>query len=366
MASNDTHQERCEHVAVCLDHWILVFAGEWNEEPWSNHVIWMGNLYTEEWRKHVIPETEDAPPECLGASATLVGADIYIFGGQTAGLTAIRPDYNTLWKLSMHKKPNRHLVWCEIKQQSKEKIPSPRFKHSAWEYSSKLWVFGGTGLSPEGYLNNHGDFSRSLENNQLMCFDPVSEEWTNPECFGHIPGPRKNHVTAVAGDRAWLYGGRNCSSHDEFFQLDLDTLTWAHVFAPENSIWPVGHKHCTLTAITENCLVMHGGFTINFSDFLSHTWIFDVTTMSWREHTVTTKGKIFQKVSHACASSTNNGIVTIIGGILRYRFRQPLKDIKILLAPNSLQHLAIHTIHKNKDVLPWQILPKQLISLLEC
>ena len=64
-------------------------------------------------------------------------------------------------------------------------------------------------MSPDGYLNDHGDFERV--NNQLLCFDPCEQEWTNVKTSGTIPGPRMSHAAANIGDKVWLYGGWNYS-----------------------------------------------------------------------------------------------------------------------------------------------------------
>ena len=63
---------------------------------------------------------------------------------------------------------------------------APSCRHMAgWEYSDKMWIFGGIGPSPLdiGHLNHCVDFSIGSydegTNNQLLCFDPSCSEWTN-------------------------------------------------------------------------------------------------------------------------------------------------------------------------------------------
>ena len=53
MQENSEPPQRYGHTAVCLEHLILVFGGYWSGEPLSFSEIWMYNLYTEQWRKHV-------------------------------------------------------------------------------------------------------------------------------------------------------------------------------------------------------------------------------------------------------------------------------------------------------------------------
>ena len=352
-------------MAVRLDHCILVFGGTWgNNEPLSNCVICMYNLYTEQWTTHLIKDT-DVPPPCSGASATLIGVDIYMFGGETIPQLRLA---NALWKLN--KTPTRGFVWCEIKQQSKGQSPSPRYMHSAWEYGRKLWIFGGDTNSIDGYLNDNGDTSE-FENNQVLCFNPSQKEWTNPMCSGNIPEPRSQHATAIIRDKAWLYGGLNLDyirAFDDLYQLDMDSLTWTEICTSEKALSPGSCISCTLTAVTEDYLVMHGG-VCHASAPEFNTWIFNVTSASWRIYLIKGKDKQDDKRFHSCALRINHSTVIITGGeLLDWEHPQPhepLQDINITLKPKSLEHLAMQTIYKNQKTLPWQMLPKKLLSLFE-
>ena len=54
---------RFGHVAVRFDHYILVTGGfDAAHNPLSHHEVWMYNLYTLQWQKHVISESQLAPP----------------------------------------------------------------------------------------------------------------------------------------------------------------------------------------------------------------------------------------------------------------------------------------------------------------
>ena len=135
--SNIEVRKRSSHVAVQQEHYILVFGGHWweevgfSKEPLPLHDIWMYNLYTEQWRKHVITDRKTIPFERIGASATVIGSDIYMFGGRS-----IIEDTNSLWKLT--RTPRGCFAWYQINSKSKKKSPSPRCSHSAWEYANKL------------------------------------------------------------------------------------------------------------------------------------------------------------------------------------------------------------------------------------
>ena len=77
-----------------------------------------------------------------------------MFGGFN---TLERVFTNALWKLTSTAKES--FKWRKIEFESNVKSPVPREGSSGWEYSGKLWVFGGQGSSPDGYLNDHGDFN---------------------------------------------------------------------------------------------------------------------------------------------------------------------------------------------------------------
>ena len=378
--SNIEPSRRCCHVAVRQEHYILVFGGTWHEqdflqevvpypycdEEWMRkerlplHDIWMYNLYTEEWRKHVITDRKTTPSGRIGASATLVGSDIYMFGGMSIGAT------NSLWKLT--RTPAGCFAWHQIKPKSTKESPSPRIKHSAWEFAHKLWIFGGfvPNLSDlSDYLNNYGDYSfLEFENNQILCFDPSCTEWTNPQSFGDIPAPRSCHSTAIIRDKAWLYGGFNVHSEPfgELHELDMHSLTWTMI---ENcDVQPFYQNFCTLTAITDNQLVMNYGISKTDKPQNVSTWILDISTKSWNKHSAVDKGYC-PKIFNTCTRGINNSVM-IIGGEYVYSKRKPLKNTYtkntyMTLKAKSLQHLAIQKIWKHKHTLPWQeSLPRKL------
>ena len=176
------------HCAVHLDNYLIIFGGHFQTFEGNVHkfestrIIWMYNLCTEEWKKHVIPDTSDTPPQFTGAVATAINGSIYTLGGSDTNCTITNHD---LWKLRRTKREG--FTWSLRATQCKEKSPSPRAGHAEWGYAGKLWIFGGEGPSPaEGYLNDHGDIIDlqneygEVCNNQLLCYNLYTYEWTNP------------------------------------------------------------------------------------------------------------------------------------------------------------------------------------------
>ena len=101
MSDVNSHREIFDHVAVTLGECILVFGGRFgsfqNFTPYSHHIIWVYNLYTEQWGKHVIPESELCPPSTSRACAAAIKEDVFLFGGYNFSQKTVS---NELWKLS--------------------------------------------------------------------------------------------------------------------------------------------------------------------------------------------------------------------------------------------------------------------------
>ena len=125
-------QGTCSHsnVAVRLNSSIVVTGGrDRNRGVIPFRVIWMYNLYTEQWRKHEISHENDVPPAVRHACAAGIGADIYLFGGSTSFSTY--DTSNEMWKLTGT--TQECLNWIKIEPQQDVKLPCPRYGHSGWE-----------------------------------------------------------------------------------------------------------------------------------------------------------------------------------------------------------------------------------------
>ena len=357
--TNEIIRPRSRHSAVCLDNSIIIFGGlRENFEPLATRVIWMYNLYTEEWNKHVIPCTNVAPKPFHGAVGVVINGAIYTFGGIYTEDSNIR---NELWTLSKAKR--ECFTWNFNDTPSKEESPSSRCGHAGWEYAGKLWTFGGWGPSPQGYLNKHGSFSRSFveRNNQLLCYDPTTQKWSNLQCFGTVPSPRANHTCATIKEKVWLFGGRiHEQKMEDFFELTMLSLTWTQFHFYSGQLRPQARNQCTLTVLTDNQLVLHGEFRKEQN--LSDTWIMDLTSHSWRQYT---SGRDHARRGHTGSSGLSSNVI-IFGGLNETaNTYEVYNDVfHVTLEPKCLQQLAMQIIYKNQDKLPWRFLPAKLISLL--
>ena len=368
MRSDDTFWS---HSTAKLDNFLVIFGGLQHDDDdlLLTRVIRMYNLHTEEWRQQVIPQHEivknGAPGPFLEAVAVAINGTIYTFGGTGYGKNANSTiDRNALWTLSKGK--TGYFTWNLIKGQHDNASPSPRTGHTGWEYAGKLWVFGGGGPSPEHYLNDHGDIAGDDDcamNNQLLCYNPKIQKWTNPQCSGDVPSPRAHHASTSIKNKVWIFGGfnENWTVNDDIFELTMNSLTWTQIRTVQPR--PQARQWCTLTALPNNQLVLHGGDNMqnNYSPPLSDTWIMDLTSYSWRPYN---SRKDHPRRSHTASVCLNNNVI-IIGGSQQDYDCQPYNSVfHVMLETQSLQQLAAQTIYKHQNEINWNCLPKKLISLL--
>lgn len=74
------------------------------------------------------------------------------------------------------------------------RVPPARTNHSMITYNDKMYLFGGT--------NGFQWF------NDVWCFDPTTNLWTQLDCIGYIPVPREGHAAALVDDVMYIFGGR--------------------------------------------------------------------------------------------------------------------------------------------------------------
>ena len=327
--------ERGRHCAVHLDHYIIIFGGilSNSRRTVSTHVIWSYNLYMEKWRNYAILETGEAPDELTNAVADTINGTIYAFCGQVLNKEYLTVS-NELWTLNRSK--SGHFTWSYIKPQYKDQSPSPRSGHTGWAYGRKLWIFGGAGPSPEGYLNVNGDIAHAnvlalVGNNQLLCYDPNTQKWTNPQCFGDAPSPRTCHASTTIKNKVWLFGGYDCRSRqlvDDLFELTMPSLTWTQIQTAQSC--PQGRHSCTLTALTKDQLALHGGIC-DSEEALDDVWIMDLQSHSWRLYT---SGQGYSRHSHTGSSGLSSSVIIVGGGYVMDH-----NVFHVALEPKLLQQL---------------------------
>ena len=262
--------------------------------------------------------------------------------------------------------------WTYIDPKRREESPSPRQLHTGWEYAGNLWTFGGAGPSPKGYLNDNGDFENEghTRNNQLLCYLPNINKWTNPRCYGDVPSPRTGPASTAMNNKAWLFGGCDRRGYfDDMYELSMLSLTWT-LIQETGHHFPREKYKCTLTALTDDLLVLHGGdedLWVEDDDSNdgneNDTWIMNLKSYSWTEYK---SRKDHPRILHTGTPGLNNDLV-IFGGLRNEEgenYEVYNNIFHVVLEPKCLQQLAMKVIHKYRGELPWQLLPTKLISKL--
>ena len=328
-----------DHMAVRMKDCIVVMS---SVRPLSEDIrqVWICNLWIKKWKKCSLTHGYKLPNICC-KSAVAIDTSIYILDGWNF----IKQPGNVLWKMS-RKLENSFDV--SIIHMDSTKTPSPRDHHCSWEYGGEMWIFGGFGSSPNGYLHEHGDFDASVHfwyNNQLFAYNPSQKSWKNAACFGHVPSPRSHAAAAIINDRVWIYGGTNTSADImvDFYVLNMNSLTWTKMDTITSK--PLRLTCCSLTPATPQHLVLHG-----YSKKANSTWILDVESYEWKKH----PSSVVSSLRSHTGTTGLNGEVIILG----HSKANPI--FSVTLEPKTLQQMAMKIIYRHKTELPWIYLPSLL------
>ena len=252
--------------------------------------------------------------------------------------------------------------------------PSPRQYHCAWEYGEKMWVFGGYGLPPTGYLNDHGNFVPYLQpsglpgvNNQLLWYDPSTGTWTNVKYSGEVPSPRCKAFTTVITEKMWLYGGSNdrVVTNDSLYELNMQSFVWTQIETnmPRPQVKFTGGFHAPLTQISADQFVLYGGTRGGNLNISNIPWIFDVQSHTWSRHPKTEGHPQWSHKHIVLVTCLKNNVIILAKKTKSAWIQDEATDFSVMLdciEPKSLQHLAIQMIYKHRSKLPWESLPRKL------
>ena len=176
---------RQEHVAVIIDHEMLLWGGKATRESTgkkflcSQDVIECLNLSTSEWNKRRvisnIPQS-DIPHPCINARIGVVqNRDIYQFGGRYKS-----SDGRLVFLNDVHKLDGSTLEWQRIHSNDQSTLPSGRSSHGMCVLGKKgdehLVMMGGFGTKilspiPDGsqFIPSSNDPDRGF-NNEVWLF----------------------------------------------------------------------------------------------------------------------------------------------------------------------------------------------------
>ncbi|KIK57179.1 hypothetical protein GYMLUDRAFT_173135 [Collybiopsis luxurians FD-317 M1] len=153
----------------------------------------------------------DVPAKLVGASTTVVGSKVYLFGGR---LVTERRMVSDLYAFDLES-----FVWEKIAPFPEDDIPKPRYFHSADTWNNQLIVFGGMSNEP-----NSPNPEELCVLNDVRFFDLNTRHWLPQSQFPapvsetFVPRARYAHLSSVSADRLFIIGGQ------DFYNTWLDDI----------------------------------------------------------------------------------------------------------------------------------------------
>ncbi|KAF8967055.1 galactose oxidase [Flammula alnicola] len=164
--------------------------------------------------------TGDVPAKLVGASTTVVGSKMYLFGGR---LVTERRMVSDLYVFDLET-----FVWERIPTFPEDDVPRARYFHSADTWNNHLVVFGGMSNQPDSI---NPDELCVL--NDVRFYNFATGHWLpppppSPEPDPFLPRARYAHLSSVTADRLFVIGGQDFFNTwlDDVCVFDLVTKTW--------------------------------------------------------------------------------------------------------------------------------------------
>ncbi|KAJ3756496.1 hypothetical protein EV360DRAFT_95675 [Lentinula raphanica] len=165
--------------------------------------------------------TGDVPAKLVGASTTVVGSKVYLFGGR---LVAERRMVSDLYAFDLETR-----VWEKIPPFPGDDIPKPRYFHSADTWDNQLIIFGGMSNEP-----NSPNPDELCVLNDVRFFDLKTRHWipqsqfSAPVSASLMPRARYAHLSSVTADRLFIIGGQDFHNTwlDDICVYDLLKNAW--------------------------------------------------------------------------------------------------------------------------------------------
>ncbi|KAI0397689.1 hypothetical protein F5Y17DRAFT_320754 [Xylariaceae sp. FL0594] len=186
---------RVGHSSLLVGNAFIVYGGDTkiDENDILDETLYLLNTSTRQWSR-ALP-AGPRPSGRYGHSLNIVGSKIYIFGGQVEGHFMNDLSAFDLNQLQM---PNNRwellLTSSETGVGPTGRVPPARTNHTMVSYNDRMYLFGGT--------NGYQWF------NDVWCYDPSTNKWTQLDCIGYIPSPREGHSAALVEDVMYIFGGR--------------------------------------------------------------------------------------------------------------------------------------------------------------
>ncbi|KAF8914852.1 galactose oxidase [Mucidula mucida] len=183
------------------------------------------------------------PPKLVGASTTVIGSHMYLFGGRQVAERKMASD---LYCFDLET-----LVWTKLPNHPDDDLPCPRYFHSSDSWGNLLIIFGGMSNQPD---SPNPDELCVL--NDVRLYDIEAGRWlpSTPDGSGEAPRARYAHLSSVTADRLFIIGGQDFFNTwlDDVCVYDLLARTWV-----QRRDYP---RHCGTyrsVAVSSNLTVRH-------------------------------------------------------------------------------------------------------------
>lgn len=251
---------------------MIVFGGGNEGIVDELHVL---NTCTNQW---FMPEVKgDVPPGCAAYGFACDGTRLLVFGG----MIEYGRYSNDLYELQSANWEWRHV---RPKAPKNDVAPCPRLGHSFTMIGSQVFLFGGLANDSDDPKDNIPRYLNDLYILDTRPGQPAMQ-WEKPICFGTPPSPRESH-TAVAyipkslsgcssngnsanGAKLIIYGGMAGCRLDDLHILDISSMTWSN---PKLTGPPPLPRSLHSASLIENKMFIFGGWVPHHEASESKDW----------------------------------------------------------------------------------------------
>jgi len=223
------------------------------------------------------PFTGDLPEPRGGHTATLVGTDVFVFGGASSEAT-----YGDVYKLDLIK---RH--WTRAVSTTGGAAGGRRTNHAAAaDAHGRIYIFGG--------YNADGDFLNDMWILSVYAPTSVTGIWTDAGSFpvlwekpmptGPVPLQRESHTLNIVDRKLIAFGGYtvNGRAANDVHVYDLDTQNWAELPVTGDRPAP---RQAHSAARHGRDIVVTGGCDVSQANPVcySDVWSLSLVDMRWSQ-----------------------------------------------------------------------------------
>ncbi|CEL93722.1 unnamed protein product [Vitrella brassicaformis CCMP3155] len=259
---------RAGHSAVAVDDTLVVFGGVMLDVKYFNDI----NVYDTNARRWSQPKiTGEVPEERAGHTATLIGGDMYIFGGSN--------NFGSFSDVMRYDTKNHR--WLRGIPQGTLR-PVGRSNHAAvYDGNGRIYIYGG--------YTQEGKFLSDI----LIINTFVEGDWIDATTFpfafeqpvvsGQAPPGRESHTMTLSKNKLYVVGGytgTGVKDHD-LWVFDLDEQKWLPK-PPAQEPFP-GQRQGHTALRHGNDIVLAGGCDVTRDVALcySDVWALDTVGMRW-------------------------------------------------------------------------------------